>query len=142
MLYEKIKDQIRPIQKSCPKNCLNKCKSSLFVTNRPLIFSMVLTWEENLEKARFERIIQLIKEEIDICDIFDNPKIELRKYRLVGMILYNLYHYICYFFIEKKGKWFSFDDSLVNEIGHNFEEIRQRCLRGNFKPTLLFYIKM
>ena len=71
-------------------------------------------------------------------------------YDLKGMIAYYGQHYIAVFNNTDDGSgdatsaalpycWLWFDDKTVHRLGHTFDAVCEKLLRGNFQPQILFY---
>lgn len=74
------------------------------------------------------------------------------------MICYYGLHYDCYFYSPQRKQWLVFDDRVVKEVksrytlrgktgihilqsqvGASWEQLKDRCRRGRFHPSVLFY---
>ncbi len=48
-------------------------------------------------------------------------------------------HYASYF--RKDGLWFLLDDTLVKEVGPEWQQVKQKCIANRSQPAMLFYVK-
>jgi len=136
----------------CPNKgkCSNLCTIQHSVTSLPEVFAITLVWDSpDTTVGDIETMLNMISWQIDLSNVFtiddhvlydDWPK--RRKsthYRLKGMICYYGKHYISYFYSFANLQWFMFDDATVKPVGIDWTAIRERCLKGRMKPTVLFY---
>ncbi len=110
-------------------------------------------------------MLSIISQRIKLSNIFEGVPVQFT-YRLKGMICYYGLHYDCYFYNPQRKQWLVFDDRVVKEVGcaytlllqnakqrqtacvlilqslqvgATWEQLKDRCRRGKFHPSVLFY---
>ncbi len=142
--FEKILHKLNRVE---PRRCA-KCDSlvpvqRLLLKPWPKIFALCIAWaDSNPPVAEVASFLAAVEQEVDVANIFDQATAFVdrgKRYRLRGVICYYLKHYAAYFFNDKEGVWFSFDDVSVHEVGPTWKDVMRKCRMGHQKPVLLFF---
>jgi hypothetical protein len=93
-----------------------------------------------------------IDREMDVMSLFSNgPKdFKIGKYSLRAFIAYYGKHYIAFCKGRHNGEtWYYFDDTMVKtvrfsshlttQVGTEWADVREKCMKGRFQPSVLFY---
>jgi hypothetical protein len=108
-----------------------------YLFNQPKVFTIGLAWDTACPSIQdIDSILDIIDEDVDIKQMFEGP-IPNSKYKLKGMICYYGKHYDAYF--RNGSYWWVFDDATVKEVSRNWDDVRKRCCKGRFQPSILFY---
>ena len=84
-------------------------------------------------------LLLLIRNVIDIRNIFTTVQKDPAPYKFRGMICFYGKHYDAYFYSDFRKQWLVFDDATVKCIGDTWEHVLERCKLGHFHPSVLFY---
>ena len=55
------------------------------------------------------------------------------------MIAYYGLHYVAFFFSEVENAWMMYDDTTVRHVGPYFSDLVNKCRKGRYQPSVLFY---
>ncbi|KAL6050243.1 Ubiquitin specific peptidase [Balamuthia mandrillaris] len=131
-------------RKSCPNEESGLCKEKKcpvykYLLQQPEVFAIGLVWvTPNPTVQEITDMLSLIDARIRLSNIFEGVPVQFT-YALRGMVCYYGMHYDCYFYSAQRRKWMVFDDTVVKEVGDTWEALTQRCRRGHFHPSVLFY---
>jgi Ubiquitin carboxyl-terminal hydrolase len=127
--------------KSCPseQGCEARCLTYRYLVAQPDVLAIDVVWDTADPTAEcVHRTVRLIPLELDLSHMF--PSLGRRAmYVLRGMICYYGKHYNTYFFSYSKRQWLVYDDARVIPAGRTWRDIQERCRRGRFQPSVLFY---
>ena len=131
-----------------PRSCA-KCDNSVSVQRLllkpwPKVFALCIAWADpNPPVSDVTALLSAMEMELDIGKVFDEDPASSaekgKRYKLRGIICYYLKHYAAYFYNDKEGVWFSFDDVSVQEVGSSWRDVMKKCRMGHQKPVLVFY---
>lgn len=130
--------------KSCPQDeGICKDKKSLvsrYLLNLPEVFAIGLVWPStNPTPQEIMSLLVLIRNIIDIRNVFTTVQTQAAPYRFRGMICFYGKHYDAYFYSDFRKQWLVFDDATVKCVGDQWEHVLARCQLGHFHPSVLFY---
>lgn len=129
------------VTRSCPNDKCEekKCTVRKVLLQQPHVFAVGLVWPTpNPTAYEIVDMLSIISQQIRLSNIFNGVPVQFT-YRLKGMICYYGLHYDCYFYSPQRKQWLVFDDRVVKEVGASWEELKDRCRRGRFHPSVLFY---
>lgn len=111
------------------------------MTFKPKVFTIGLVWETSVPSSRdIEKVLDLIEKRINVRNVFcDTGRDSF--YKLKGMICYYGKHYDAYFYNETQRHWWLFDDATVKQVGSTWKGVKEKCVKGHFQPSILFYEK-
>ncbi len=142
--FDKILRKLNSVE---PRRCA-KCDSivpvqRILLKPWPKIFALCVAWADaNPPPSDVANVLAAVEQELDISVVFEQASSFVdrgKRYKLRGVICYYLKHYAAYFFNDKEGVWFSFDDVSVHEVGPSWRDVMRKCRMGHQKPVLLFY---
>ena len=136
---------VRTVGHQDHKSCVNEanCSEKVLVTKElhqhPEVFAMGLVWSTpDPTQQEIVNLLRTISTQIDLSRIF-GPHVTRSRHLLRGMICYYGKHYDAYFYSRSRKSWMVFDDITVKSIGMQWEDVVDRCRRGRFHPSVLFY---
>lgn len=120
-------------------NCKANCSVFRFLKRAPRVFVVGMVWDTpNPPKEDVATALDIISLRIDIGNVFHMSGVR-HMYKFRGMICYYGLHYSAFFWNSELNQWFIFDDANVKEVGAQWADIRDRCIRGRMQPSVLFY---
>jgi len=110
--------------------------------NHPKAIALGFTWSKlNPGAEAISEILNLVQPIIDLKMMFnyapddaDPALMELR-----GLVSYYGQHYVAFNFSPSFQTWLLFDDSKVIDIGPTFNDLKTKCLKSCYQPSVLFY---
>lgn len=109
----------------------------------PQVFTINIAWDNSqADVDSIRSFMDTIDREMDVMSLFSNgPKdFKIGKYALRAFIAYYGKHYIAFCKGRHNGEtWYYFDDTMVKTVGTEWADVREKCMKGRFQPSVLFY---
>lgn len=112
--------------------------------NRPEVISIGMVWDSERPPAeQVAGVYAALGTELRPAEGFhaclDRSWAERASLRLVGLVTYYGKHYSTFFYHTKLRLWIYFDDADVKEVGPEWSQVVDKCVRGRFQPLLVLY---
>ncbi|ESO06419.1 hypothetical protein HELRODRAFT_64342 [Helobdella robusta] len=124
---------------TCPLKCGLKSRTVRTLVNCPDVVSIGLIWNSDQpDPDHIREFVSTIGEHVTLHKVcFNTTESSVRE--LVGVVCYYFKHYSTFFKRSKDGRWISFDDASVSEIGDTWDKVIDKCCKGKYQPLLLIY---
>ena len=121
----------------------NKCKqislTEEFKCKRLGKYLMInLIWEQMINFENLLIILCMITNHFQPQDLFTMENNIRRNYKFLGMLVFYLDHYICFFYQKKNRKYILYDDKELLSF-NSWHEIIEKIIEFNAKPIAIFY---
>ena len=111
--------------------------SQISLLDTPGVIAFGMSWTtDSPDTAAIKSVLRVIRPEFELHEVFQCST--GRQYTLASMVCYYGKHYAT-FVRTATGTWTYFDDTIVREIGKNWDAVLSKCEAGKWQPQLLVY---
>jgi hypothetical protein len=124
----------------CEMHCRKVAGVRRILIRPPRVFVMSLAWDSlDRDYENTDTVWRLLSPILDLRHIFEVVSSEGNEMYLQSIICFYGLHYVSYCFSTSSSTWLLFDDDKVSEIGGDFQDLVEHCVKRKERPYLLFY---
>ena len=124
----------------CEMHCRKVAGVRRILMRSPRVFVMSLAWDNlDCDHMNTNAVWRLLSPILDLRHIFEIVSSECNEMYLQSIICFYGLHYVSYCFSTSSSTWLLFDDDKVSEIGRDFQDLVEHCVKKKERPYLLFY---